>query len=200
VTCRSCSGRVDSVAKLISFGLSLGKDQFSMRETMRKRVQTEEYLQLWALLHLVRDAIAKSHQNELRKTGVSMAQAGVLHFVKSTEGPVTPADISRCLFREQNTVFTLVKQMEKKGLLTKTKDLERKNMVRIVLTEKGEEAHRRAMEKRQVIADIMSCLSPKEYDNLWAYMDKLRDSAFAKLSEAVQITPPIGPWFPASHS
>ena len=167
-----------------------------MRKTARKQVQMEEYMQLWALLHLVRDVIAKSHQNQLRETGISIVQAGVLHFVKSAERPVTPADISRCLFREQNTIFTLVKQMEKKGLLTKTKDMERKNMARIVLTEKGEEAHRQAMGQRQVIADIMSSLSPDECENLRTYLEELRQSAFEKLSEAIQIVPPIAPWFP----
>jgi len=160
----------------------------------------EDYMQLWALLHLVRDAIAKSHQNQLRETGISIVQAGVLHFVKSAEGPVTPADISRCLFREQNTIFTLIKQMEKKGLLTKTKDMERKNMARIVLTEKGEEAHRQALENRQAIADIMSCLSPKDCDSLRICLEKLRESAFGKLSEAVHITPPMAPWFSGPRS
>lgn len=36
--------------------------------------------------------------------------------------------------------------MEKQGVLRKTKDHERKNMVRITLTDKGEEALRPAME------------------------------------------------------
>jgi len=166
-----------------------------MEKKARVNEQLERYMELWALFHLVRDAIFKCHQGKLRDTGISTVQAGVLHFLKSADGPVTPADISRCLFREQNTIFTLIKQMEKKGLLIKTKDMKRKNMARIVLTEKGEEAHRQAMEKRQVIADIMSSLSQEECNNLRTYLEKLQESAFGKLSEGVQVVPPVAPWF-----
>jgi len=106
--------------------------------------------------------------------------AAVLFFVKNAKAPATPAEISRWLFREPNTVSQLLTRMEKQGLIRKAKDLERKNLVRITLTEKGEEAYQGQTEMR-VISKILSSLSPKERDKLGSYLKKLRDVAIIEL-------------------
>jgi len=50
------------------------------------------------------------------------------------------------------------------GLVRKVKDLNRKNRIQVVLTEKGEEAYRRSREMKAV-GNIMSSLSGKEKKN-----------------------------------
>ena len=71
--------------------------------------------------------------------------------------------------------------MEKEGLVTKHKDLERRNLVRVSLTEKGREAHHYSL-RRESIHDIMSCLSAAELMQLRAYLDRLRDRALEELN------------------
>jgi len=71
--------------------------------------------------------------------------------------------------------------MERKGLVARVRDLQRKNMVRVVLTDKGEEALAQGLTKREVIFDIMSRLTDKEQDDLGELLEKLRSIALKKL-------------------
>jgi DNA-binding MarR family transcriptional regulator len=43
--------------------------------------------------------------------------------------------------REPHTITKLLHRMEKVGLVTKTNDLEKKNMVGVSITEKGQQAY-----------------------------------------------------------
>jgi len=79
--------------------------------------------QLWVLLHQVCVAATRARGNELRKFGISRMQATVLFWLKTMNGSVTPAELSRLLFREPHTVFSLLNRMEKQGLVKKVKDL-----------------------------------------------------------------------------
>jgi len=132
--------------------------------------------ELWVLLHQTFNAMVRADENELRQFGISTPQAAVLCVVKTVTVPATPAEISRWLFRQPHTVSGLLNRMEKQGLVRKVKDLERKNMIRIVLTEKGEEVHQKSKEMK-VICKIMARLSPEERSNLRTYLKALRNEA-----------------------
>lgn len=136
--------------------------------------------ELWALLSQAANALSRASDNELRPVGITMMQAAVLFFVKNAKAPATPAEISRWLFREPHTVSQLLIRMEQQGLIRKAKDLEKKNLVRVTLTEKGEEAFQHQTEMR-VIGKILSSLSPEECDKLGACLKKLRDAAIKEL-------------------
>jgi DNA-binding MarR family transcriptional regulator len=136
--------------------------------------------ELWALLSQTSNALGRVADKELSQYDISMMQGAVLYFVKTAEGPVTPAKISRWLFREPHTVSQLLMRMEKQGVVKRTRDLERKNMVRITLTEKGETAYKHQTEMR-VISKILSTLSPEECNKLGASLKKLRDESVKEL-------------------
>jgi len=137
-------------------------------------------LELWALLNQAVTAMSRVADIELSQVGISMIQAAVLFFVKNAKEPVTPSQISRWLFREPHTVSQLLMRMEKHGLVKRTKDLDSKNMVRITLTDKGEQAYQQQTEVR-VISKILSSLSPEECDKLGALIKILRDEAIKEL-------------------
>jgi len=136
--------------------------------------------ELWALLSQASNALGRVADSELSQAGISMMQASVLVFVKNSKEPVIPAHISRWLFREPHTVSQLLMRMEKQGLVKRTKDLARKNMVRITLTEKGEKAYKHQTEMRAV-SKILSTLSPEECNKLGSSLKKLRDEAVKEL-------------------
>jgi DNA-binding MarR family transcriptional regulator len=117
---------------------------------------------------------ARAH--EVRPADVTLFQAAILEMVKRIKRPVTPSLISRWLFRESHTVSAALDRMEKQGLIKKVKDLPRKNVVRVELTEKGEEAYQRTSSASS-IRDIVSCLSPEERDTFRALAERLRDKA-----------------------
>ncbi|MBL7120252.1 MAG: MarR family transcriptional regulator [Dehalococcoidia bacterium] len=147
----------------------------------KSHTDADQDFELWALLHQVRDAVAKARENELRQADISMIKAAVLFFVKNMNGPATPAQISRYLFREPHTISGLLDRMESQGLVRRVRDLQRKNLVRIEVTEKGEEAYRKSREGRKAISKIMSTLSEEEHANLRSYLERLRNKALKEI-------------------
>lgn len=151
------------------------------RDSKRLKISLSKEMEVYALLQQTRDAIAKVGQQEIKSAGITMTQAAFLFVVKAIDGPATLSDISMWLSRERHTVFVLLRQMEKQGLVTRVKDLKRKNAFRVILTEKGEEAYRGAMSKEYVIPEIISSLSEEERESLRACLEKLRGEAVARL-------------------
>ena len=97
-------------------------------------------LYLARLLSQTARAMIYERNSELKGNSITSEQASVLMCLKCYEYPPTPAEISRCIFREPNSTTGLVNRMVKSGLLQKTSDPDRSNMVRIHLTPKGETA------------------------------------------------------------
>lgn len=150
---------------------------------METNVTTDRDYELWLLCHQFHDVMVRIREEELRRqAGISRMQAAVLFIVKSIKGPATPAEISRWMFREPHTVSGLLNRMEKQGLVKKVKDLERKNLIRVVITDKGEEAYRRSREMKAV-RSIMSSLSEEKKDNLRRYLETLRNKALEEFRE-----------------
>ena len=77
--------------------------------------------------------------------------------------------------------------MEKKGLVTRAIDMDKKNRWRVGLTEKGQDAYRQSL-KRESIHTVMSSLSEDERQRLESCLRKVRDQAL-KHGVAVPIIP-----------
>jgi len=130
---------------------------------------------------------------ELSRVGLTIPQAGVLYFLKHTKEPLTPMKLSRRLNRQPHTVSALVTRMEAQGLVKATKDLERKNWVRLSLTKKGQEAFKRQLGER-VAFNATSCLSKKERDTLNGICKKLTARG-AEIIRQMQTRPDGEPLF-----
>lgn len=94
----------------------------------------------------------------------------------------TPAEISRWLFRESQSVSGILNRMEKQGLVRRDKDLGKKNLVRVALTEKGREVYGNCT-KRESMHRIMASLSGEQRQQLIACLENLRDAALKYLGE-----------------
>ena len=73
------------------------------------------------------------------------------------------------MFREHHTVSALLSRMEKKGLIIKTKNLDKQNHWRVSLTKKGQETYGQSL-KRESIHAAMSPLSKAEHQRLGSYL------------------------------
>jgi DNA-binding MarR family transcriptional regulator len=147
---------------------------------MNEQLSSDKYHILWLLLHQTQDAILKAREKDLNQYGISTPESRVLFVIINSGNNVTPANIARLTLREGNSVSTLLKRMEKKGLITRIKDPNRKNMLRVSLTKKGEHAYSQSI-KRESIQSIMSVLSVDECQQLELYLKKLRAQAFNQL-------------------
>jgi DNA-binding MarR family transcriptional regulator len=135
---------------------------------------------LWIFLTHTRYAIYRAREKELQRYGVSPEQVGVLFIVKALENRATPAEISRFIMRQPHTVSALIDRMEEKGFVKKLHDLDKKNLVRVALTEKGERAYDLST-KRGPVHRIMATLTQKEREELRKILEKLHEQARKEL-------------------
>jgi DNA-binding MarR family transcriptional regulator len=147
---------------------------------------------LWVLLHQTTDAALRARQKELDQSDISVIEVGVLVVTQAIGEKATPSEISRRIFREPHTVSALLNRMEKRGLVRKTQDLDRKNLVRVSITEKGQQAYDKST-RRKSIRKIMSSLSEEERRQLRSCLEKLQNKAFKEL--VVEYKPPPLPQF-----
>lgn len=140
---------------------------------MKESLPADEVLTLWTLLGQTRDIIRRSIRKELEPFNVTYRQTAVLMVVKYSDGAITPAEISRQLFREPHTISAILNRMEQQGLLKMTRDLEKKNRIRVTLTEAGEEKYLQTCERKSIYR-IFSCLSAEEAQQMTKYLKKVR--------------------------
>jgi DNA-binding MarR family transcriptional regulator len=133
---------------------------------------SDEDHDLWMLLTHTRYAIYRAREKELQRYGVSPEQVGVLFIVQALGNQATPSQISRYILRQPHTVSALIERMAEKGLVKKVHDLDKKNLVRVSLTEKGQKIYESST-RRGPIHKIMGVLSAEERVQFRNILDKL---------------------------
>jgi len=128
---------------------------------------------LWVQWHRASLVMVKARDKELRQADIPVAEAGAVYFLKCARKPINPRMLSHFLHRDPQQVSKLLDQMEENGLVNRVRDPKKRNMVRVMLTPKGEEAYQRLSEANVARIAIFSCLSPEECDHLQTCLDKL---------------------------
>ena len=139
---------------------------------------------LWAMLCQAKDTMLKAREKELIQYSISPEQATVLLVIQTLGEAATPAEISRWMLRRHHTTLGILERMERKGLVSKTKDAVRKNLIRVTLTEKGQQAYYHST-KIESIHKIISYLSQEQCQQLSPCLEKLRDAALKDLRNTV---------------
>lgn len=135
---------------------------------------------LWVLLQQTSDILFEARENELREHGFTAMHAAALLVIKSIGDKATPAQISRWMVRKPHSISGLLSRMERIGLIRKTKDMHKKNLVRVSVTEKGEAAYKLAM-KRKMIQKVMSSLSAEQRKHLTGALEILRTKGLREM-------------------
>ena len=91
-------------------------------------------------------------------------------------GKARPAEIARWLVREPHSISGLLSRMEKRGLLQRQPDPERKNAVLIVLTAEGQTICSKTFH-RESVRQVFTGLSGEELKELMGSLITLRDRA-----------------------
>jgi len=160
-----------------------------MQQVVSPETTAGNRFELFTLLCQTTHFMSRALGAELEDSaGITYTQGLVMFAVKYTKGPATPAMIARWMSRERTSVIRVLREMEKQGLLTLTRDLPRKNRVRVSLTRKGEEAYHLAEEirERMIDNDIMAHLSDEEHAAMWTGAWKLRAAAATKVGPRIR--------------
>ncbi len=144
---------------------------------------------MWMFLTHTRYAIYRARERELQRYGISPEQIGVLFIVQALQNRATPSEISRFIMRQPHTVSALIDRMQDKGYVKKYHDLDKKNLVRVSITEKGIQVYE-SSRKRGPIHRIMAVLSEEERSQLRELLKKLQTQARKELGLDADKLPP----------
>jgi DNA-binding MarR family transcriptional regulator len=143
---------------------------------MEKTFFSDQDFNMWWLIMYAWRAMDKARSRELSKYGLTPEQAGTLFMIQAIGSDATSIQIAKWILNEPHSVSYLLGRMEKAGLVKRTKDIKRKNSIKVNLTQKGHEAYEQAS-NRNSIHEIMSCLSKEEQEQLRVSLQKLLDKA-----------------------
>ena len=151
---------------------------------MQDNLVLGKYYKGWALLFQTTHAMRQVTARMFRPLGISPLELVALRIIKGSPKPIRPIDLSQLLLRKRTSMSALVNTLQKKRLVRKAKDLDRKNLVRIELTEKGEELYRQAYDisiTDKAIYRILRTLSDEEYQQLISSLEVLFEKALQEL-------------------
>ena len=153
---------------------------------MTKAEFLDQDFNLWILLAQTRALLFSAGEEELSRWGISLMQGWTIFTIKAIGDRATPAEIARWLGREPHTVSSLLSRMVSQGLVMKEKSLDKKNLVRIKLTDKGEKLYHEAIGMKPM-HEIISVLSTEERSQLKSLLGKLRDRAQQNLGRRYKL-------------
>ena len=156
---------------------------------MAQQIKADKDYTLLTQLLQVADIFVKVRERELLPQNLSATSAAILFLVEAMGKDVTPAKISRMLLREPHSVSGILMRMEKQGLLKRTKNMERKNLIRITLTAKGENALKQAM-KKEGVKHVLSKISEEQRRQLKQSLTALKEAGMKEL----HLSPKALPW------
>jgi len=148
---------------------------------------------LWQLVLRTSHVMRRARQRELNQFGITSRNSAVLSTIMRLREEATLSKIAQQLVLEVHSMSAQLTRMEKDGSIIKVKDRKRKNLMRIVVTNKGYESFIKGMEKI-TINSIMSKLTKEEQQNLWVIMAKIREQSMIDLGKENQnLYPPSDP-------
>jgi len=124
------------------------------------------------------------------KIALTREKVTILQLATTYEIPLTPAEISRSLFRDSQTIAGLLSRMEREGLVTRAPKRKGKPFTEVRATAKGEELCGSGVKILvSTLMEITSCLSPEELEQLLKLLRKIRGKALGEL-HMEPLTPP----------
>ncbi len=134
---------------------------------------------LWRLFDQTRRAMWKVWNRELHKLGIHTGQVAILNVLQDLEDSnfrLIPTNIAHVIFVEPHAVSQMLDRMKNLGLINKTNDEERRNVINVTLTVEGRTLAEKLTEIRSE-ENIMACLSPEELESFESILLKLRDES-----------------------
>lgn len=151
---------------------------------------TDENYVLAMLLRQAGDTMLRARQAELMDVGISTIEAATMLAIDDLGERALPIRISEWILRRPNSTSALLQRMEKDGLVQRAYDLERKNLVRMTLTDHGREVLQK-VSVRSSVHQVFNGLSEEERVCLKRALLHVRTGALDFLREKAPPVPRI---------
>lgn len=144
----------------------------------------------WTMLRQTWTAVNKMAEVKLAKVGLTPEKAAVLWLCRDYSGTLTPAEIARYLFRENQTIAGLLNRMESEGLVKRVPKRKGHPFTEVKLTPRGEAACDPGVEAyKKVVTSAMSDMPEEEQNRLREMLRALRDKMTDELHMEVAKSP-----------
>jgi MarR family transcriptional regulator for hemolysin len=148
-------------------------------------LEEDEVYRIWVRMHRVVELIVRAREKELAKYGVPIRQVATLFAIHAFEDKATLTQLADFLGRRPHTISSILTRMEKDGLILKSADEARHNVVRVALTEKGRQAYANTT-RRESINKIMTALAGNEQAQLDGLLERLEKEAQSEFSRRIR--------------
>jgi DNA-binding MarR family transcriptional regulator len=155
---------------------------------MAQQIKADKDYTLFTTLLQVADILIKIRERELLPQNLSATAAEILFLVDAMGENVTPAKITRMMLREPHSTAGILVRMETHGLIKRTKNMERKNQIRVTLTARGEKALKQAM-KLEGATGVIARLSEMQQKQLKASLTTLKEAGRKELNLSTKVLP-----------
>ena len=132
---------------------------------MQKQTLSESNFDLWLLIGEVKHAIMLLRQKELGFHNVPVQQTLFLYTLDSLGPNATLSEVAKVMERKIGVISKQAARMEKDGLIKRTQDTPKSNLIRLELTEKGLEMVKLARKSKAIDA-ILSFLKKEEREQM----------------------------------
>lgn len=145
----------------------------------------------WATLRQTWIAVNKVAELKLAKVGLTPEKAAVLWACRDYPGTLTPAEIARLMFRENQTIAGLLNRMEKEGLVTRIPKRKGHPFTEVKMTPKGEKLVGPGVEVlKGLIKGLVSDMSIEEQKQLQGFLKRLRQKMLDEMHMEADRQPP----------
>jgi DNA-binding MarR family transcriptional regulator len=153
---------------------------------------TETAMGTWTVLRQTWIAVNKAAELKLAKVRLTPEKAAVLWALREYPGTLTPAEIARLVFRENQTIAGLLNRMEKEGLVTRVPKRKGHPFTEVKLTPKGEKLSGPGIEiLSALIKGLMADMPVEEQKQLQKSLKKLRQKMMDEMHMEMDKGPPV---------
>jgi DNA-binding MarR family transcriptional regulator len=153
-------------------------DDIPQVDFVEESLRSDADYDIWRALTRARDSVFRARALELAYYDLSPIETLALFLVRDAREKPTPAELSRWMLRRHNSVSGLLRRMEARGLLEKSRDSKKGNVWRVHLTGKGKAACLGAT-KISALHTVMSSLSRNQKEALVRSLNKITEGALS---------------------
>ena len=136
----------------------------------------------WLLVSQTWSAMHKVAERDLAKVNLTLERLQILYACRDHSSPLIPAEISRMLFLESQSIAGLLDRMDRDGLVKRVPKRKGHPFTEVQITAKGEELLNSGIEVAMgSIAKVMYSLSAEELIQLQEPLREMRQNALEAL-------------------
>ncbi|MGB8829050.1 MAG: MarR family transcriptional regulator [Dehalococcoidales bacterium] len=146
---------------------------------MKKTTLAKSNFELWTLIGRVNHTILQLRQQELSSYKIPVRQLYVLRIIRALGENATLSEVAKQVERETHVISKQAIRMEKDGLIKRTKNTPKSNILHLELTEKGLGMAKMSLESKS-LKKLFSSLSAEERRQIESILNKILIQGNAK--------------------